>query len=70
MKHVNWFIIHLVLGLWLFISPYVFGFSHVMVASWNAMILGLLLVLSSTFGLYYGQDEVSNDGIKRQADGI
>ena len=36
---------NLVLGLWLVLSPWILGFSGTSSATWNAVILGLLVCL-------------------------
>jgi hypothetical protein len=36
--------INMVLGAWLVISPFLFGFSHVATATWNNIIVGLIVL--------------------------
>ncbi|TAK09879.1 MAG: hypothetical protein EPO39_01475 [Candidatus Manganitrophaceae bacterium] len=49
MNYVPW--INFILGLWLIISPFLLGYSHVRPAMWNEIIVGVLvLIFSSTVG--------------------
>jgi hypothetical protein len=41
----------LVLGVWLFIAPWVLGFATIAAAAWTAWILGILLVIASIWVL-------------------
>ena len=41
----GWMIFQILVGIWLFISPYVLGFRDTMNASVNSMILGAVVVL-------------------------
>ena len=66
MRQINWFVVHLIFGLWLFVSPYVLHFTDRPGAYWNATILGLGFVLSSTVGLYYAREDIPGDGLTRQ----
>lgn len=54
-----WFLAHFVVGLWLIFSPYALGFTEAAGAYWNALIAGLLYVVSSGFGMYYGREEAA-----------
>ena len=60
MKPGYWGIVHFVVGLWLVLSPYLFSFTDIPEAYWNAVILGLLFVLVASFGLYYGDDDIGD----------
>ncbi len=68
MKYTIWFMIHLVLGLWLFVSPFFLDFADRSGAFWNAIILGLLFVCTSASGLYSDHDELSDQRMSRRAD--
>jgi hypothetical protein len=57
MKYFYGFILYLILGLWLMISPYALGFTDMPSAYWNAMVVGLLSVISAIIGLYYSRGE-------------
>lgn len=61
MKSFYWFIFHLVLGLWLLISPYVLGFTDMQGAYWNSIATGIVFVVSSAFGLYFSREEVAGE---------
>ncbi len=39
------YITEAVLGLWILVSPWLLGFSGISLAKWNAVIMGLLLIL-------------------------
>ncbi len=42
---------NVILGIWVIISPFVLGFTHLRAAEWNNLIVGLLvMVLASTKG--------------------
>lgn len=41
----------LILGLWLFVSPWVLGFSAVEIAMWNAVIVGLVIAMMALMTL-------------------
>jgi hypothetical protein len=47
MKYLNW--IQLVLGLWIFVSPWLLGFSDISTALWSNVIVGALVAI---FGLW------------------
>ncbi len=66
MKHFYWFLIHLVFGLWLLISPYALHFTDMPGAYWNSMLVGLIFTLSSALGLYYNWGEVAGKPISHQ----
>ncbi|HEX9879240.1 MAG TPA: SPW repeat protein [Candidatus Binatia bacterium] len=68
MRQINWFIVHLIFGLWLFVSPYVLNFTDLPGAYWNAVLLGLGFVFSATVGLYYAREEFPGDGLSHQRD--
>lgn len=61
MKSFYWFIFHLVLGLWLLMSPYVLGFTEMQEAYWNSIATGIVFVVSSAFGLYLSREEVTGE---------
>lgn len=42
----------LLLGLWLFVTPWVFSYAIPSTASWNAFIAGAVIVLLAAFDLY------------------
>jgi hypothetical protein len=42
---------NLVLGLWLIVSPWVLGFSSQYAATWNMVIVGLVVVIFSVYAL-------------------
>lgn len=46
MAYVPW--INFTLGLWLIISPFLLGYSHLRPAMWNANIVGVLVLISSS----------------------
>ena len=43
--------VSLVVGVWLFIAPWVLGFATITAAAWTAWILGILLVIASVWVL-------------------
>lgn len=44
--------ISLILGIWLFVSPWVLGFNGIDAAFWNAVAFGLVLVLMALMALF------------------
>jgi len=46
MTYVPW--INFTLGLWLIISPFLLGYSHMRSAMWNEIIVGFLVVIFSS----------------------
>ncbi len=42
---IGWMIFQILVGIWLFISPYVLGFRDTMSASSNSMIFGAVVIL-------------------------
>lgn len=42
---IGWMIFQILVGIWLFISPYVLGFKEMTNASINTMIFGAIVVL-------------------------
>ncbi|HWP56642.1 MAG TPA: SPW repeat protein [Candidatus Acidoferrales bacterium] len=59
MKTFYWFGLHLLLGLWLIVSPYVLGFTSAVESYWNSIVLGALFILSSAIAMYYGRDQLA-----------
>jgi len=50
MKYLNW--IQLVLGLWIFVSPWILGFSDISTALWSNVIVGALVVIFALWELF------------------
>ena len=50
---MNW--IYLILGVWIFVSPWLLGFSDHTAALWSSLIVGLLLVISAIYGMSSGK---------------
>jgi len=50
MKYLNW--IQLVLGLWIFVSPWILGFSDIATALWSNIIAGGLVVILALWGIF------------------
>lgn len=53
MKYLNW--VQLVLGLWIFISPWILGFSDISTALWSNVIVGALVVIFGLWELFGGK---------------
>jgi hypothetical protein len=58
MKLLYGYILFLILGLWLLISPYALGFADLPAAYWNAVIVGVLSAVSAAVGLYWSRDDL------------
>jgi len=55
-----WMTFQILVGIWLFISPFVFGFRDIMGAATNNMVLGAVTVLLGfgvSFYEYYHREE-------------
>ncbi|HWP23765.1 MAG TPA: SPW repeat protein [Candidatus Binatia bacterium] len=59
MKAIYWFTTYLVLGIWLVVSPYVLNFTTQVEAFWNALAVGVLLILLSAVGMYTEREEAA-----------
>ncbi len=58
MKLLYGYILYLVLGFWLLISPYTLGFADMPAAYWNAVVVGLLSAVSAAVGLYQSRSDL------------
>ena len=61
------FLLSLILGLWLLISPYALGFTEMPGAYWNAVVVGLLSMVSAACGLYYNRGEAKGQPMMPRA---
>lgn len=43
--------VNLVLGIWLFVSPWILGYAGIQGAAWNAYIMGIAIVVFTVFAL-------------------
>jgi hypothetical protein len=43
--------INIVLGIWVFISPWVLGFTQLRIETWSAWVIGVLVVLFAAWAL-------------------
>jgi hypothetical protein len=43
---------HFVLGLWVLISPWVFGFSGITIAFWNNIGVGILIIIFAIWEIF------------------
>jgi hypothetical protein len=56
-----WRISHLLLGLWLTLSPWIFGYVDEYAASWNSIVSGVLIGSLATWGLMRGHHSPLTD---------
>lgn len=49
-KKNNW--LQLILGVWIFISPWVFGFYEINLALWSNLIAGIAIVILNLWQIY------------------
>ncbi|HXG20950.1 MAG TPA: SPW repeat protein [Methylomirabilota bacterium] len=61
------FLISLILGLWLLISPYALGFTEMAGAYWNAVVVGLISAVNAALGLYYNRGEMKGHSMMPHA---
>ncbi len=45
----NW--VTVCLGFWLIISPWILGFAEISVAKWSNVLIGLMLIIISVWGI-------------------
>ncbi|MBN2197728.1 SPW repeat protein [Candidatus Wolfebacteria bacterium] len=50
MKYLNW--VQLILGVWVFVSPWILGFSDITTALWSNIIAGALIVIFSLWEIF------------------
>jgi hypothetical protein len=48
--------VNIILGGWLIVSPWLFGFSSSMLLTWNALISGAIVVVSAAWVIAAGRD--------------
>ena len=51
--------INLVLGAWLFFSPWIFGYAHAAAAAWNSWIVGVLIAGIAIWGVAAARTAIS-----------
>jgi hypothetical protein len=56
MKYLNW--VQLILGLWIFVSPWILGFSGISTALWSNVIIGALVAIFSLWNLFGGKSSM------------
>ncbi|HXG50177.1 MAG TPA: SPW repeat protein [candidate division Zixibacteria bacterium] len=61
MRNLYWFAFHLIVGVWLIVSPYVLAFTDVFQAYWNAVAAGAVFVLSSAIALYLDREHIAEE---------
>lgn len=47
--------INLILGVWVFIAPWLLGYAANTPALWSNLVVGLILVISSIYGMSTGK---------------
>lgn len=57
MKYLNWF--QLILGLWVFVSPWLLGFSDISTALWSNIIIGALIAIFALWEIFGNKPLVS-----------
>ena len=57
MRHLYEFLLFLILGVWLMLSPYVLGCTEQSNAYWNTVAVGAIVTLLSVIGWYAGRGE-------------
>ncbi|HWP58957.1 MAG TPA: SPW repeat protein [Candidatus Acidoferrales bacterium] len=58
MRNFYWFVFHLIVGLWLIISPFALGFTDMAQPYWNAIAVGAVVVVSSVLALSFNREHV------------
>lgn len=43
--------IYLILGVWIFVSPWLMGFADNLAALWSNLLVGLILVIAAIYGM-------------------
>lgn len=47
--------IYLILGVWIFVSPWLLGFAENLMALWSNLLVGLILVIAAIYGMSKGR---------------
>jgi len=58
MKYLGW--VQLILGLWIFVSPWVLGFSDISTALWSNIIFGVLVAIFALWELFGAKFPISS----------
>ncbi|MEK7149416.1 MAG: SPW repeat protein [Patescibacteria group bacterium] len=58
MKYYDW--IKLILGVWIFASPWILDFSGINLALWNNIIVGVLMIIFSLRQIFSNKTEAEN----------
>jgi hypothetical protein len=61
----NW--IHVCLGFWLIISPWILGFAEISVAKWSNVLIGLVLIIWSAWDILGDHAAGEEKGRKEQS---
>jgi len=72
MKIMNyWAVFQVLLGLWLFVSPFAFGFTELTHAALNSMIVGAVVAVTGLgaflFEIYHREGICKLDAMERKA---
>jgi predicted membrane channel-forming protein YqfA (hemolysin III family) len=67
MKAFYWFAIFLVLGIWLVVSPYALNFAANLEAFWNALTVGVVLIVLSGVAMYSEREEAASEHLKHSS---
>lgn len=66
MKIMNyWMVFQMLLGVWLFVSPFVFGFTELTPETFNSMIVGSIITISGLGAFlfeHYHREEICKLG--------
>jgi hypothetical protein len=63
---IGWMIFQILVGIWLFISPYVLGFSETRSADINSMIFGAVVVLLGLGMSLFSESVCGFEGAERK----
>ena len=55
-KYIGW--AHLVLGLWVMVSPWVVGFVYVNAALWSCLVAGLLIIIGGLWEIFGDKTQI------------
>ena len=56
MKYLNWF--QLILGLWVFVSPWLLGFSDISTALWSNIVAGALIIIFALWEIFASKPSI------------
>lgn len=54
----------LVLGIWIFLSPWILGFSSISIMTWSNLIVGMIIILINVWAIFEEAAELPEDKVE------